>query len=39
MSAGRIQPMAIPAKTSSPTAIANAIPRAKQERAVIEPTG
>jgi hypothetical protein len=35
MSDGRIQPRRIPAKTSRPTAIANAMPSARQERAVM----
>jgi hypothetical protein len=34
MSAGRIQPNAIPAKTSKATAIVNAMPSPRQERAV-----
>jgi hypothetical protein len=38
MSAGRIQPRAIPAKRSKATAIANAMPSAKQERAVMKPS-
>jgi hypothetical protein len=36
MSDGRIQPSRIPANTSRPTAITNAMPRARQDKAVTE---